>query len=346
MPDVPNLQRIVSLRRVGLFDDYKHTPGTPDFQRYNLIYGFNGTGKTTLSRLFRGLDAGNPEKTIPADGQFTINLTDGRSIRIDRNSDALANRVLVFNSDFVDENLNWSEGRVNPIFYLGRDTSRRAELLERVERRLPVREEQLQTAQLIFEANERSLETFYTDTARLIAETLGLGRQYDARHLKPDYASDESENYRALSDEEREDRKNLISQANAYDKLSAPDLDIEGLKLSLQEVRSACEMTITTVALAELQMHPSMVQWLKNGFDYHTANDLLICLFCGNDLLPERMDSLGSALDHRFEEFFTNLHDVSDLLTRGEAEIDQFRAALPSERAISATVTRGIQEHA
>jgi wobble nucleotide-excising tRNase len=185
----PIIAQIKTLQRVGIFTDYRHPAEVPDCKRYNLVYGFNGAGKTTLARLLGSLDGGGPGAAMPPEARFQFSLTDGRAIRRDENIDALTRRILVFNVDFINENLRWGDGRANPVFYIGKDASRRAELLERVERRIPLRDEQRRSADIERTAKDRALATFYTDTSRIIAEMLNLGRQYDARHLKQDYDS-------------------------------------------------------------------------------------------------------------------------------------------------------------
>ena len=45
------------LRGCGVFRNFGWPTDLPEFGRHNLIYGWNGTGKTTLSRLFRDLAA-------------------------------------------------------------------------------------------------------------------------------------------------------------------------------------------------------------------------------------------------------------------------------------------------
>jgi wobble nucleotide-excising tRNase len=56
---------ILKLRRIkdlGIFRDYRWDADLPDFCRYNLIYGWNGCGKTTLSRMFASLSEGKAER--------------------------------------------------------------------------------------------------------------------------------------------------------------------------------------------------------------------------------------------------------------------------------------------
>jgi len=340
MPTRPEIRRIGALQKIGIFDRYSHDAAVPDFKRYNLIYGFNGTGKTTISRIFRSLDEGDAQSTLPLNGRFALELTDGRIIRPDENTDALQRRLLVFNIDFINENLRWSEGRASPVFYIGKDASRRAELLERVERRIPLRDEQRRGAQSDHAAKERALNTFYTDTARIIAEMLGLGRQYNARHLKQDYDLGAAADYEALSEQQREERSKLIRQTGSYDKLTPPALDIESVRAALDRARRCAETTISGLTLQEMQDHPVMIPWLKTGYEYHREHGLDSCLFCGNEISETRLGTLQDALDERIDRFFAEIEEAGrDLRDRMET-IRTLGSALPNELAISASFAR------
>ena len=56
------LKAIKKLKGLGLFNNYQWNNTLHDFGRYNLIYGWNDSGKTTLSKLFECLEDGNSPK--------------------------------------------------------------------------------------------------------------------------------------------------------------------------------------------------------------------------------------------------------------------------------------------
>jgi wobble nucleotide-excising tRNase len=340
----PIIAQIRTLQRFGIFTDYHHTAEVPGCKRYNLIYGFNGAGKTTLSRLFRSLDLGDPAAAVPVGGRFEFELTDGRAIRVDEQQDALAGRVLVFNVDFINDNLRWTDGRANPVFYIGKEASRRAELLGRVERRIPLRDEQRRSARSDRAAKDRALSIFCTDTARIIAEMLGLGRQYDARHLKQDYESGPAGSYQLLSEEEREDRRKLIRQSGAYDRLVSPAFDVQSLEATLDRARRCAETTISGLSLQEMQDHPAVIPWLKTGYSYHREHSLETCLFCGNEIPEARFAALQSALDERIDRFFDEIEEAGGDLRKMLHAIGTLTSAMPSERDISASLSRDYAE--
>ena len=53
------IKKLKKIKNLGLFSDYSWDNSLTDFDRYNLLYGWNGCGKTTLSKLFACLEDGN-----------------------------------------------------------------------------------------------------------------------------------------------------------------------------------------------------------------------------------------------------------------------------------------------
>lgn len=54
------IERTHQLRACGVLCDFSRPADLSDFGRHNLVYGWHGTGKTTLSRLFRSLELRRP----------------------------------------------------------------------------------------------------------------------------------------------------------------------------------------------------------------------------------------------------------------------------------------------
>jgi wobble nucleotide-excising tRNase len=299
IPALPTLRRIKSLREIGIFQNYTASPATPNLQRYNLVYGFNGTGKTTLSRLLRQLDSNNTFDALPRTARFEIELNDDTVVTHDNNVGVLNGRVLVFNDEFVAENLRWSEGRANPVFYLGAITSRLSELLEIIEHHIPLRQKHIATAEAEHRACDRAINSFYTTHARVIVEILGFGRQYDTRHLKSDYLSRAYATSCRLSSSQRESLLILINTRHAFRELQPIAFDGHSIRHLSHRARSICESSLKRITLDALAEHPSMTQWAKEGLDYHREWSLTDCVFCGSSLTDERIDKLQEALAGR-----------------------------------------------
>ncbi len=79
----------ILINKLGRFNNFNFN-GVDDFKRFNVLYGWNYSGKTTLSRAFMVFD----NKKIPEhydDGfDFTLEKTDGSNLNpnteTDRNS--------------------------------------------------------------------------------------------------------------------------------------------------------------------------------------------------------------------------------------------------------------------
>lgn len=94
--------------KVQNFGSYKNFNGLPEkyeFQKMNLIFGRNYSGKTTLSKIFSYL--GN--KSLPPQYEnpsFSVIFDDGNQVTT-FNDNFQQLDVLVFNKDFIQNNLSF-----------------------------------------------------------------------------------------------------------------------------------------------------------------------------------------------------------------------------------------------
>ena len=115
----------------GIFKDFKWSEDIPEFSKYNLIYGWNRSGKTTLSRLFTVLN----KKTLdcneyPKSSNFTV-LCNGEEYSQDNIQDSSI-PIRVFNSFFVEENLRFDNENqtCEPILYISEEDIENKKKLE------------------------------------------------------------------------------------------------------------------------------------------------------------------------------------------------------------------------
>lgn len=113
----------IDIERFGLFSNYcwKQHIGTENnhiFSKMNIIYGRNYSGKTTLSRIFRCIEMKQLHNNYH-NGIFAI-TTDNSTIT--NTNLVCSDKVKVYNTDFVRENLSWlsnEEGDIKPFTLLG-----------------------------------------------------------------------------------------------------------------------------------------------------------------------------------------------------------------------------------
>ena len=111
------IKGINRIKDFGIFSDYKSPNEIEGFAEKNIIYGWNYSGKTTLSRLFYSLGNGEVHKDFN-NASFSIVCSDGSTVT-EENVSSFSTTVRVFNSDFVAENLSWEGDSFEPILLLG-----------------------------------------------------------------------------------------------------------------------------------------------------------------------------------------------------------------------------------
>ena len=182
------IKRIRTLKGVGVLADRAAGEAGPQFLRYNLIYGFNGSGKTTVSRAFSCLQSAALHNRLPADCSFEFELSDGTVLRAPGQLAGLEDRICVFNTDFIERNLRWTEGTAASIFYISEDQAEAAAALRTAEADLPIRNEALTAADAHRTRSTQALATLKRTQAREIAGKLHLSnRKYEAPALQSDY---------------------------------------------------------------------------------------------------------------------------------------------------------------
>ena len=112
------ITRISNLKRFGIFRNFAwDTDKLDDFGRYNLIYGWNYSGKTTLSRVFSAVQYPDRPSTFPG-STFEVLLDDDS--RLDSTHLTGGPKVRVFNRDFVAANFE-KEHKAPAIYIVGED---------------------------------------------------------------------------------------------------------------------------------------------------------------------------------------------------------------------------------
>ena len=113
------IKRIVKIKNCPSFIDFKPANDLPDFTKYNLIYGWNGSGKTCFSRILRCFEiCKNCYDQTDRQPEFEFKLDNDLSIT--HNDLNAFKNIRVFTKDFVDESVFGSSGP-KPIFFLGKE---------------------------------------------------------------------------------------------------------------------------------------------------------------------------------------------------------------------------------
>jgi wobble nucleotide-excising tRNase len=308
------IKRIRSLKGVGILADKGAKDSGPDFLKANLIYGFNGSGKSTLSRLFASLQKGRPHTQLPDDCAFEIELENGTIYGGPDKLKGLEDRVCVFNTDFVAENLQWEQGTASSIFYLSQEQADLIAQLKSIEANIPAKQAVFEGAMKTNKASSRNFSTYCTERARTVHSARHLGtRKYEAPRLKDDYSNETFSTSSVLTSEELLALQEAVARMAPPPRLSQIVLDSQNIGPAISRATELAGIALGTVVLEELDQHPQMVPWVKEGHDYHVEHGLQTCLLCQNPFTDVRKKQLAAALDDKLSQLLREVVDAKGL---------------------------------
>lgn len=283
------IRSIQRLRGFGVFEDLRKTNDLPEFGAKNIIYGWNYSGKTTLSRFFGTLGSGVPYAECPQ-ASFEVKLDGGASI-----TEATLNpprvTVEVFNSDFVASNLGWSGEDFESILLLGDESIEAQQRIERLNGLLGKRRRQLTSTRSSAKETEKTISDAKTAAAKQIKTTLQIVEAFGATQLTSAMAQLPVDVASViLSPEVFASELNIALTSDAQRPNKAPSLVAPALQLSLRQQDAEPlldEVPAVSAIIEHLRDHPVIANWVGEGLPLHAG--LSVCEFCGGPLTEERI---------------------------------------------------------
>ncbi len=310
------ITRIQHIKNFGVFRDYAWSADMKDFKEKNIIYGWNYSGKTTLSRLFSLLELKAPLSDFP---NVQFSFADAGGDITEKNLAASNKIVRVFNSEFAQDNLSWQGDQFDPILLVGKDsidTEKEIARLKLMRDKSSSRaSERLQEASKIQQGIDRAM----TDAAASIKVQMAYVPAFDARHLgiALNAIASDPESFQLtpeqldvdlkLAKTADEDKRPPISPLNHALKLDYLRYQAEGL---LSQVPAAASI------IEYLRNDPDVGNWVQAGLPLHEHKNN--CAFCGNILGAMRLNELRAHFSKDMTEHVTAL---SALLSQLDSEI-------------------------
>lgn len=320
------INKITKLKNFGIFHDFSWTD-LPEFKRYNLIYGWNRSGKTTISRVFASCEKkclyteGKFEQypaifdengNLVSQGEFEITTDGGLTVK---NTD-IATKVLpikVFNQDFIDANISFSSGKsCSPIVYVSEkdiDSKKRLNQLKLNEAAFDKTYEQAKKAK---SSKEETKSTFLSGLGREIANIL-FDKSYNKTKAESKINTIGVDNFtgKTLSDEVKKKYEAISKSEAEQDQFALSKLPLVDFSFLFTRVKSLLDKKVVSELLQRLKdpedvdggLDEELNNWVKQGFDLHkTKNQFKKCLFCENDLNNNLFDSLARHFSKDYED--------------------------------------------
>lgn len=331
------ISKINRIKGLGLvFADFRWAAGTPAFKKVNLVYGWNGCGKTTLTRLFDELNSADAEGGL----EYEVEAADGQSYE---RAEAFPQRVRVFNQHYVDANLRVLDSSTNKIsVLLGEENQELLSEIRTDEAMLqgvlgdPAAPGLLAEMKGFTEKKrrkEKENENAFTEIAKTIsAGTTGAGlatRSYRA----PDARRDFEKLTEATSLSDADLRQGILSlrqdQLPEVPLLRPPATEELGDVLdSLMQCQKAAErllpITVEAQVIDRLASHPDISAWVEEGGRIHAAHASAACEYCGNAVPEDRIKALARHFNEADQELKRELDGLVGLLRAAFSILDKY----------------------
>lgn len=271
-----------------------------NFQRLNIIYGRNYSGKTTLSRVLRALETGKlpPNYT---DASFTVTGKQGTV-----GSASLQDHdyhVRVYNRDFVAENLSFLvnqnvDGEIKTFAVVGEKNKEIDDAIAVIETKLGSVETQagLRFDLEVKKKDRSSAAASHSAAANGLDQKLRLHAAnqikknplfgvpvYDINNIRRDIEATKIPGFTALTLQEQAAKLELLKQDALPDILTRVIIELNYDSLVRQAGPLLSKSITPTKPIQELLHDSILQQWVKEGIPHH-RNKREVCAFCQQSL--------------------------------------------------------------
>ncbi len=313
------IKNIESLSDFGIFQNSEWND-LPDFKRFNLIYGWNRCGKTTLSRVFSSCEKKSTYHTdtfkqFPVNGEFEITLYDTTLIK----SKEIAKSSLairVFNQDFIDSNVSFEPNKSsNGIVYLSEVDIDSKKKLDKINIEKKGLKEKCELAKKNRESKERIRNLFLQSVGREVSNIL-FDKTYNRTKVElriKDQGIDKIKT-QILNDNEKTKfeekvKRKVGKEISKYKEVEIKILlygdDINGI---YNHIKNLLAKEIIAETIEKLKNDEELNNWIKKGFEIHKSKDEYgKCLFCDNTFPNQLFDKFSKHFSKDYLDLQTNI---------------------------------------
>lgn len=338
------ITRIKQIKDYRIFQNW-HQRGNTDFARFNVIYGGNGSGKSTLAALLTEVAKGDW-----SDGTILTVKDDNQHTRDIRSQDeALATRLCIFNTDYINTNLKLDSGETESLLYLGKENidnqNRREELETAIDEAnssaIPQLKKQLEAA------GDKCNEIGTKGAAKVAGKLRVVDVSYDgSRYRRPKFI-------RALDDALQSPSRDMsnFDVDQQIKRITSPTTDriteLSNLSIPLTDIATQVSRvlarTVTSEAIDALKSNHNAAAWVQEGMQLHNAGDR--CLFCDGAYTEERVDRLNRHFDKSLKQVQQTIDRLDTQLVKYEEQCEQFVKGLEPPKSLDEVRTKCWLDH-
>lgn len=296
------IEKITEIKKFGSYVDYDwNLEG--GFGHTNLIFGWNYSGKTTLSRVFSSYRDG--EKYYP-----------DSIISIDETKPEHSN-IHVFNKDFVKENLKWDNSEATPFAIIGKELIEQEEKLKNLLNKKRELEEKYEAEKKDLVNLRKTIDDFESSTAKRIKEDY-KEVNYNKNKLKDDISSMSDHNNCILSEEDVDSKSKTFRNSEKKQKLDLISTDFIDFKKEYELISQLCAREITAEKIESLANDKKYEEWVRMGLPLQEGFDR--CRFCDAIISEDVLKKYHQHFSQEYELLLNELNEEKDKLEKSKKE--------------------------
>lgn len=335
------ITKISKLKGFGVFHDFCWN-GIDDFLKRNLIYGWNYSGKTTLSKIFQVLEFKDKSRYFPGN-EFEVHYNEnGQEKLVSQNNLVdFAYSVKVFNCEYIRRVFTWEEPDIGfkPIsFYLGDPAGELKKKIDKLElingRFINLKENKYKKIVNEFEEYEKTSGKF-SDKAKDIRDNY-LPDLFDQNSLNKSHIKSIADSIKSelskylLLPEERDSTKKQATASKSFDPINE-DIRLsellEELKIKVKNVLE--DSAPKTVPFPDLDDNTDLFNWVQKGISFHEEED--VCRFCGQQLPDKLIENLNTYYSKKLTEIQGSIEEIKRQIYN---EKEKIKTTFPNTKEI------------
>ncbi len=310
------IKKIDTIKNFGIYLDFSsdnnNINSCQDFKKYNFFYGWNYSGKTTLSRLFRFIE----QKNLHSDYQnieFKIDLYDGNKLT---HKDLEGNdlKVRVFNEDYVNDNFSWNNEKhsIAPVLILGEENIKLQKESKKMKDKQQDLSKKINEKESCKSNLDKTLSKQLQDKASSIRNILGITnpKEFDKSALSEKITKLKEDNYKnkLLTQDKLKSNLNVYLNQRNYERIYSVKIENK-IDVLIQQTNQILTQKISPQQIIEnLKNNPELNEWVRKGIDLHQNETN--CQFCGNPLPHGFFERLEKHFTKEFDSLMKNIDEI------------------------------------
>ncbi len=310
------IEQISKLKNFGIFQDYKPAKDLKTFSQYNLFYGWNGSGKSTIAKLFFSLADRKNHHHFDI-GEFSVSIKDQADISHKNIGDNTLN-LRVFNRDFIDRNVNFEESKANSILILSEEKKEEMDKYKELQSEYETKEVDVKTKAKAYEKAVEDLKKNLSKWASNVKKSFELIETTNSYYLNYDrtkltaFIKDNRRKISSTAILSADDVKNL---KNAIKPTQKNDVSIDGInQINVAQVTAlfndlelVLSSTILSKQIDRLTLNLDINAWAKTGLEIHEKHSSTQCEFCRQALSEERIAELNAHFSQAYNDLLKGI---------------------------------------